>query len=166
MTTTLIDVVPSLPEVDSSINAAHRKTPTVYDWTNSLETEEGKLLVPLSTPAADGTTARVVKTSAAYTIRVWHWTATRIGELPVLPLENSGDPNESFHSRVITPAAIAWAPDGITKVFTVSGIYRYLRKKPWTADQGIALGVRPDDSSGEALRITQLNFADYKLYKS
>ncbi len=55
---------------------------------------------------------------------------------PVIPSEDTGDPNDRFLCKVLKPGANELAPDAQTYIHRISGVYYYgLKKTPKQTDK-------------------------------
>lgn len=121
------------------------------DYRVASRFENNSSFAVLTEQRAKGLT-HFIPTAAASTRMVVEWTATRVGEPPVIPDSNLQDDNAVLLSTVTYPPCLDdLSEDGVTLLFTFSGVYTYGFKDqdkikggatvpPWMAD---LMGLQP-----------------------
>lgn len=97
------------------------KVRTRYVWNDGMTS--------MAVAGPNGTAAEVIKVSAACGMKIVEWTATRHGANPQIPTPTSTDENQVRHSFEVVTESPDMMADG-TYVYTVSGKYVYLLRKP------------------------------------
>lgn len=120
-------IVKRIPEKANKI-ASTGGIDTTFHLAVSYLDSSGDLQIPLAT--SDGTECRIVKTSQRIQKKVVDWVAERIGGIPEIPDPNTGDTNEVLEESITTPVSVNYLPDGVSKIFSISGKYIYIIKKP------------------------------------
>lgn len=132
-------------------------TETSYTLSTSFITLPNKLTFA---KAATSGTARVFQVGAKMSYKVVNWAATRVGCPPLSPSPESDTQWTLLYTQLggVSPGVGA---DGISKTYTVTGSYVYVRETPFTTSDSYELGVPPIYTySTESATIDPEDFTD------
>jgi len=122
------------------LSADHLESPyAVYKIRTTYEWENGTVLLPVASSAADGSPieAAISQLSSPYGFKIVEWEAVRRGQPPKLPDPEPEDDNQVLAKHRITFDSADLAADLATETFRASGFYIYLLKKPISVRNGV-----------------------------
>lgn len=130
---------------------------TLYSVTTTYQWDFGLLPVPPAAPV--GAPVGIVRTQAPVCYKIVAWCAERIGDLPPVPLPDTGTDNEILAAKAITGAMAGQLLDG-SPVLTLLGTYWYLLLVAPSGSDPLYFGTAPYNPSGTAT-VNMLTVANY-----
>ncbi len=87
--------------------------------------------------------AEILTLSRPFTRVTYKFEAERLTIPPVIPDPNVNDGNLALISDELTPMAVGLAPDGVTPVYRIGGVYEYVARNARVANAAVHFGVHP-----------------------
>lgn len=150
--------VSTVQKIPSKTNSTKKETDgitTHFETKTFYITDNGTIQIPLASD--DRSESKIVKTSAKFTKKIVMWEAEKIGGIPDIP-SPSENSNEFLDETVIGTVTPMFMPDGITKVYTLTGKYVYNLKKPVDENRDIEIPSNPIDKLSRSTKITSKNY--------
>ena len=116
--------------------------------------DDGFSVVPQPLAGPDGTQVAHIKLQSAYSLVTVTWAASRAGEHPAAP-NPIPPPGSNFVllNRRTSPEAPRLYPDGVTRMYAITGVYTYSLVNPLTGVGGLPMGAMPFDATPAVLYV-------------
>ena len=117
---------------------------TDYYITNRYEDDPHIYMGGMTSPTPfNGASVSFVQLSSRTLLWIADWTASKIGEKPLIPDPTSNDVNWKFLGKIPETSMVVVGPDGISDLFRVSGTYFYGHTNPSSSTFDLMLFPRP-----------------------
>ena len=128
LTASQMQTTPIVPRMDSPYNSDPR--PGNYDlWQCSSEYIKNPGVIVVPTADTGGASKKIRYASTQYTLRL-KWVAKRTGSWPMLPLEQTTDPNWVFTGSTTPIREMRISPDSGSYVYEAAGVYEFMALDP------------------------------------
>lgn len=125
---------------------------TRYKITTKMDTNFGVVQMPVAR-STGATQSAIVQLTSPYSRKTVEWYAERIGAKPILPHWNTGNSNEIVAFTTIGVYSTTIMPDGMTELWSCSGLYIYHLITPVTSPARYFCGTVPASNLPSSLQV-------------
>ncbi len=130
-TETVSENVPTGDQAAQFLTANDRSIYTDYRVMNRFEADGHKYMLGITSPGGfNGGSAAFVQLAAKTLLWISDWTASRMGDFPIIPNPEPVDTSWVLLDEHVEPAQLSVAADGVTPFYRISGTYVYGHKNP------------------------------------